>query len=90
MAVLVKDSKLPENASKELLLNLHCKFVASYGKDKKDYEYVMSEFLRINGIYWGLTVMDLMGKKDDLDLEEVIHSFGSIIFLFSHCFFKDC
>jgi geranylgeranyl transferase type-2 subunit beta len=35
-------------------------------------EYVLTEYLRMNGMYWGLTAMDLMGALDRMDSEEVI------------------
>ena len=31
----------------------------------------MSEFLRINGIYWGLTAMDIMGGLDKMEKSQV-------------------
>ena len=36
-----------------------------------EYEFVMSEFLRINGIYWGLTAMDLMRGMDKMERSQV-------------------
>ena len=39
-----------------------------------EYEFVMSEFLRINGIYWGLTAMDLMGGLDKMEKSQVLLS----------------
>ena len=32
----------------------------------------MTEFLRMSGIYWGLTAMALMGKLEQMNKEEVI------------------
>ena len=32
----------------------------------------MTEYLRMSGIYWGLTVMDLMGALNKMNREEVI------------------
>ena len=66
-----KDAKIPEDAPKELLMDKHIDFLKKYGEDKNDYEYVMSEFLRINGVYWALTAMEIMDKSDDLDKEDV-------------------
>lgn len=42
-----------------------------FRSDKSDYEYVVSEFLRINGVYWSLTAMHVMGEEDRLDRDEV-------------------
>ena len=32
----------------------------------------MTEFLRMSGMYWGLTVMDLMNGLDSMDKQEVL------------------
>ena len=32
----------------------------------------MTEYLRMSGIYWGLTVMDLMGSLEKMNKQEVI------------------
>ena len=32
----------------------------------------MTEFLRVSGIYWGLTTMDLMGQLQRMNKEEVL------------------
>ena len=39
---------------------------ARYGSDPDDFEYAMSEFLRMNGMYWGVACMDLMGRLEVL------------------------
>lgn len=35
-------------------------------------EYTLSEYLRMSGIYWGLTVMDLMGQLPRMNQQEII------------------
>lgn len=35
-------------------------------------EYCMSEYLRMSGVYWGLTVMDLMGQLHHMNKEEIL------------------
>lgn len=32
----------------------------------------MTEYLRMSGIYWGLTALSLMGKLDKVDKQEVL------------------
>lgn len=32
----------------------------------------MTEFLRMSGVYWGVTALDVMGKLDKLNKEEII------------------
>ncbi|KAK3599249.1 hypothetical protein CHS0354_012857 [Potamilus streckersoni] len=68
----VKDVSIPENAPKTLLLQKHCDYIAAYGSKKDEYEYCMTEYLRMSGIYWGLTVMDLMGQLDKMNKQEVL------------------
>jgi len=67
-----KDCKIPSNAPKDLLLTQHSDFIKKYGDEKEEYDYVMSEFLRINGVYWSLTAMDLMKHRDRLEREEIM------------------
>ena len=71
MSVPSKDDPLPKDYPKSLLLNKHVKFLSKYSEDKSEFDYVMSEFLRINGIFWSLTAMDLMGQKESLEKREV-------------------
>jgi len=46
MAFLAKDARIPPNAPDELLLDLHKEFILKYDRNKEDYDFVMSEFLR--------------------------------------------
>ncbi len=72
MAVATKDiPKFPDDAPTELLLEQHVDFIANYGKGDTNYEYVMAEFLRINGVYWGYTAMEIMNATDRMNKEEV-------------------
>ncbi|XP_037516896.1 geranylgeranyl transferase type-2 subunit beta [Rhipicephalus sanguineus] len=72
MAMLVKDVHLPTSPTQELNLPKHKEYLASYGTKKDDYEYCITEHLRMSGIYWGLTAMDLMGSLDSFDRAEII------------------
>ncbi|XP_065307947.1 geranylgeranyl transferase type-2 subunit beta isoform X2 [Dermacentor albipictus] len=72
MAMLVKDVHLPTSPAQELNLPKHKEYLASYGTKKDDYEYCITEHLRMSGIYWGLTAMDLMGALDSFDRAEII------------------
>ncbi|MGH0147834.1 UNVERIFIED_CONTAM: hypothetical protein FKN15_048054 [Acipenser sinensis] len=67
----VKDVVIKPDAPATLLLEKHADYIAAYGSKKDDYEYTMSEYLRMSGIYWGLTVMDLMGHLHRMDKEEI-------------------
>lgn len=68
----MKDAVIPDKAPKTLLLQKHIDYIAAYGAKKEDYEYCMTEYLRMSGMYWGLTVMDLMGELDRMDKDQVI------------------
>ena len=72
MALTRKDAKIPDNAPKELLLDLHQTYISKYGEDPDEYEYAMSDFLRMNGLYWGVAVMDLMNSLDKMDKDRII------------------
>jgi len=38
---------------------------------KDNFESVVMEHLRMSGAYWGLTALDLLGKLDSVDVDEV-------------------
>lgn len=73
MGTPIKDVAIPDGSPKTLLLQKHCDYIAAYGSKKDDYEYCITEYLRMSGMYWGLTVMDLMGQLDRMDKEQVLH-----------------
>lgn len=44
-----------------------------YCVQKKDsFESVVMEHLRMNGAYWGLTTLDLLGKLHTVDVDQII------------------
>ncbi|ORY27870.1 terpenoid cyclases/protein prenyltransferase alpha-alpha toroid [Naematelia encephala] len=55
----------------KLDIDLHVKYIQNLDK-KKDYTYHLTEHLRLNGVYWGLTALWIMGRQDALDREEMI------------------
>ncbi|VDK43513.1 unnamed protein product [Anisakis simplex] len=61
------DVEISSNAPKQLTLELHSKFISNYEKNKQSYEFIMSEYLQMSGMYWCLTAMDIMGKLSELD-----------------------
>lgn len=72
MANLVKDVTINDNHPKTLLLQKHIDYIASYGVNKDEFEYCMTEYLRMSGMYWGLTAMDIMGSLQHMDRQQVI------------------
>ncbi|CDO94307.1 unnamed protein product [Kluyveromyces dobzhanskii CBS 2104] len=57
---------------KELLKEKHINYVGSLDSKKADLEYWLSEHLRLNGVYWGLTALHLLDSIDTFNKEEVI------------------
>ncbi|KAJ0176982.1 hypothetical protein K1T71_006991 [Dendrolimus kikuchii] len=72
MSFTTKDVVLKEERPKTLLLQKHSDYLASYGLNKDDYEYCMTEYLRMSGIYWSLTAMELMGQSHRMPKEDII------------------
>nr|GMC57815.1 geranylgeranyl transferase type-2 subunit beta 1-like [Ipomoea batatas] len=55
-----------------LMVEKHAKYIVSVEKRKDGFESVVMEHLRLNGAYWGLTTLDILGKIDVVDQDEVI------------------
>ncbi|XP_016954950.1 geranylgeranyl transferase type-2 subunit beta [Drosophila biarmipes] len=50
----------------------HVEYIENHGKQEDDYEYCMTEFLRMSGIYWGTTALDIMGQLERLDRKYIV------------------
>lgn len=50
----------------------HIQYVVSLDTHVKDYQYWLSEHLRLNGTYWGLTALCLLKSKDSFKKEEIV------------------
>ncbi|XP_067950840.1 geranylgeranyl transferase type-2 subunit beta-like [Watersipora subatra] len=86
MGTQIKDVEIKDDAPQSLLLSKHADFIHAYSEKKEDYEYIMTEYLRMSGIYWGLTAMDLMGQLNRMDKKDAIefvkscqHSCGGFV-----------
>lgn len=55
-----------------LCVDKHVEYVKSLDNAKDELEYWLSEHLRLNGIYWGLTACHLLGHPDALERNGVI------------------
>lgn len=71
MAFIINDVEINSDP-KELLLEKHIEYIANHGTDQNDYEYCMTEFLRMSGIYWGVTALDLLRELPRLEKESII------------------
>lgn len=61
-----RDVQLPPERPSELLVDKHKEFLIKYAANGDGYEQIMVDYLRMSGIYWSLTAMDVMGCKDSL------------------------
>ncbi|BEJ13839.1 hypothetical protein CspHIS471_0310130 [Cutaneotrichosporon sp. HIS471] len=58
-------------AATPLDVPLHVKYIQQLD-EKKDLAYHLTEHLRLNGVYWGLTALCIMGHKDALPRDAMI------------------
>ncbi|CAN6458126.1 unnamed protein product [Victoria cruziana] len=56
----------------ELEIEKHVQYILSVEKRKDEFESLVMEHLRMNGAYWGLTALDLLGRLGDVDQEAII------------------
>lgn len=61
-------TQLPAEGSKGLMLEKHVEFLLSYEKEENS----MLDYLRMSGMYWTLTTLDLMGQLDRVPKQRVI------------------
>jgi hypothetical protein len=62
--------QLPEEL--QLATSAHVKYIQSLDARKDEYDYWLTEHLRLNGLYWGLTSLHLLGHPDALPRAETI------------------
>ncbi|KAI9751573.1 MAG: hypothetical protein M4579_006008 [Chaenotheca gracillima] len=63
-------SDLPDEL--RLYVDQHVRYIQSLDTRKDELEYWLTEHLRLNGLYWGLTALHLLGHPDALPREETI------------------
>lgn len=73
MANPVTDITLPENSPTILFLEKHAEFIKEYGKKENTFEYGITDYLRVSGMYWGLTALELMNTFPAQSKDEVCH-----------------
>src|SRR5690606_21740596 len=56
----------------KLAIDAHVKYIQSLDTKKDDYSYWLTEHLRLNGVYWGLTALHLLGRPDALPRADTI------------------
>ncbi|KAL1635162.1 Rab geranylgeranyltransferase [Neofusicoccum ribis] len=65
-----KGEPLPEEL--QLYIDKHVKYIQSLDTRKDELEYWLTEHLRLNGLYWGLTALHLLGHPDALPRKDVL------------------
>lgn len=56
----------------ELAVDAHVKYIQSLDSKKDELDYWLTEHLRLNGVYWGLTALHLLGRPGALSRQETI------------------
>ena len=68
------DFSLNDPGRTTFLDDKHFKYIKKVANDKESFEYIVTEHLRMSGVYWALTAMSLLGKNihEDMNSEEII------------------
>lgn len=56
-----------------LTTNHHASFIRRSSEDRDTVEFVLTEHLRMSGVYWGLTALDLLGRLDVMEIEPILN-----------------
>jgi len=56
----------------QLAASAHVKYIQSLDTRKTEYDYWLTEHLRLNGLYWGLVALHLLGHPEALPRAETI------------------
>ncbi|CAD5228988.1 unnamed protein product [Bursaphelenchus okinawaensis] len=70
-----RDVEIPLGSPTELLRDKHVDFIVKSGANTEGYEYILTEYLRVSGIYWCVGSLDLanqLEKQDQKHIENII------------------
>ncbi|KKA29437.1 hypothetical protein TD95_002679 [Thielaviopsis punctulata] len=56
----------------KLAIDAHVNYIQSLNTKQDEYDYWLTEHLRLNGVYWGLTALHLMKRPDALPRQDTI------------------
>ena len=56
----------------KLVTDQHVKYVQSLDTKKDELDYWLTEHLRLNGVYWGLVALHLLGQPDALSRDGLV------------------
>lgn len=65
-----KIAQLPDEL--QLATASHVRYIQSLDTRRDEYDYWLTEHLRLNGVYWGLVALHLLGRPDALPRNETI------------------
>lgn len=58
--------------TRDLLIPLHVAFIEALDKKRDSLAYHLTTHLRMNGVYWGLTALEILGRPQVLDRQALI------------------
>jgi len=47
----------------------HVKYIKKVASDTESFEFLVSQYLRMSGVYWGMTAMSILGKDMNVDMD---------------------
>lgn len=62
----------PPSDGSALDIESHVKYIQGLDTKKDELDYWLTEHLRLNGVYWGLNALHLMGRPEALPRQETI------------------
>jgi len=74
-----KDVTLTDDMPSELLKQKHIDYIVAFSEKKDDFEYTMTQHIRMSGIYWGVTALQLSGALDLAKRGEVLAFVGACL-----------
>ncbi|CAG8927691.1 unnamed protein product [Penicillium salamii] len=73
MALVSGPGRAGGPADTQLHTSKHVTYVKNLDTRKDELEYWLTEHLRLNGVYWGLTALHLLGHPDALPRDETVN-----------------
>ncbi len=58
----------------EFYYDKHVSYIKKVANDTLSFEYLVSQYLRMSGVYWGLTAMSILGKdlKEEMNSDDIV------------------
>jgi prenyltransferase beta subunit len=60
--MLTNDISLPDDRPNTILVDQHAEYLSKYAHDDQNVEKMLADYLKMSGIYWSFTAMDLIGE----------------------------